>query len=387
MSSILEPYGSESGHRMIIAGGGTGGHLFPGIAIAQAFVARHLHNQVLFINAGRIVDVQVLTRLKWPFMTIPIEGIKDRGVMRQARALVKTPWAIGLSMNYIRNFRPDIVLGVGGYSAGPVVMAAWLMGIPTALHEQNQLPGLTNRLLRRMVKRIYLSFEDRSQCFAAEKTLVSGNPVRDEIITLGGQEKLPKSDGSFTVLILGGSQGAHAINQAMVDALPQLKEMPGLEVIHQTGREDESVVTQTYAASGINAQVKAFFTNMAELYHNADLIICRAGATTVAEITAIGRAAIFVPFPQAADDHQTGNAQALVDARAAELIHQRNLNGGLLANRITTYMNDRKRLAEMAANALTLGRPDAALTIVSDIYSFIDGPKDDQTDSQMDQQT
>lgn len=376
MLSALEPYGISTGYRMIIAGGGTGGHLFPGIAIAQAFVAKHLRNQVLFINAGRPMDTEVLTRLKWPYMTIPIQGIKQHGRLHQISAVLKIPRALVSSSRIIRQFNPDVVLGVGGYSAGPVVMAAWMMRICTALHEQNQLPGLTNRLLRRMVKRIYLTFEDESHYFAPDKCVVSGNPVRDEIIALGGHDKRLQSMDTFTLLILGGSQGAHAINQAMVEALPFLrkeKETQGLKIIHQTGRQDENLLSQAYASAGVTADVKTFFTRVAEQYHQADLIICRAGATTVAEITAVGRAAIFIPFPHAADDHQTNNAKALVTAGAAEMIQQKELSGKVLAQKIITHIRNRGNLSQMADRALTLGRPDAALTIVNDIYKLIEG--------------
>lgn len=373
MTSVLEPYGSGSGHRMIIAGGGTGGHLFPGIAVAQAFMAKHSRNQVLFINAGRTLDVNVLSRLGWPFEIIPIEGIKHRGFWAQSRAVSKTPWAIWRSRRIIQDFKPDFVLGVGGYSAGPVVAAAWLLGIPSALHEQNQLPGLTNRLLRRVVKRIYLTFADDSRQFDIKKILVTGNPVRDEILVIGGQPKPPRDQELFCLLILGGSLGAHAINQAMVEAMPRLQHLPGLRVVHQTGREDETYVANAYAKAGIQARVQAFFNEVADQYQEADLILCRAGATTVAEITTVGRAAVFVPFPFAADDHQTGNAKALVDAGAAEMIRQEDLSGEVLADTIAAHMRDREKLSEMAAKALSQGRPDAALTIVSDIYRLMEG--------------
>lgn len=371
MTSVLEPYGSGSGLRMIVAGGGTGGHLFPGIAVAQAFMARHSHNQVLFVNAGRPLEAGVLGRLGWPYETIPIEGIKHRGLWHQLKAVFKIPRAIWRSMGIIRALNPHVVLGVGGYSAGPVVVAAWLKGVPRALHEQNQLPGLTNRLVRRIVNRVYLTFPDTGHRFDSAKTLVTGNPVRDEIIALGDREPSPRDDRRFCILLLGGSQGAHAINQAMVEALPLLKHRAELQVVHQTGIEDEPLVARAYEANGIKARVQAFFDEVADLFLEADLIICRAGATTVAEITAVGRPALFIPFPHAADDHQTGNAQALVAAGAAEMIPQRELNGEVLAQKILAHMGDRQRLADMAARALSLGRPEAALTIVDDIYRLI----------------
>jgi UDP-N-acetylglucosamine--N-acetylmuramyl-(pentapeptide) pyrophosphoryl-undecaprenol N-acetylglucosamine transferase len=375
MPGVLEPYNVGRGRRMIVAGGGTGGHLFPGIAVAQAFLARHHRNRVLFINAGRPLEVSVLDRLGWPHRAIPIEGIKGRGLWRQVRAMSKTPRAVWRSRDLINDFEPDVVLGVGGYSAGPVVAAAWMLGVPTALHEQNQLPGLTNRLLRRIVNRIYLSFEDDAHRFDTRKTVMTGNPVRDEILALGALPKPTGDPTAFNVLVLGGSQGARAINQAMAAALPLLKGCTGLNVVHQTGPEDEPWVARAYAEAGVVARVQAFFDDMAGQYQGAALIVCRAGATTVAEITAVGRAALFIPFPFAADDHQTGNARALVDAGAAEMIRQQDLSGELLAQKILGFARNRPQLVEMAGRARSLGRPEAALTIVNDIYALMEGSR------------
>ncbi|MBI5551568.1 MAG: undecaprenyldiphospho-muramoylpentapeptide beta-N-acetylglucosaminyltransferase [Desulfobacterales bacterium] len=372
MPGVLEAYNEGTGYGLIVAGGGTGGHLFPGVAVAQAFLARHIRNRVLFVNAGRPLDVAVLDRLGWEQRTIAIEGIKGRGVWRQARAAGKIPKAVCQSRRIIRDFKPQVVMGVGGYSAGPVAVAAWLMGIPTVLHEQNQEPGLTNRWVRRIATRVYLSFEDASGRFDAQKTLLTGNPVRDEILMRGVKGRVPHAADTFTVLVLGGSQGAHAINEAMVAALPDLAAVDGLRVVHQTGRDDEAHVAKAYAEAGLAATVRAFFDDMAERYAQADLIVCRAGATTVAEITVVGRAALFIPFPQAADDHQTANARSLVDAGAAEMIRQRDLTGALLAERIAYYRLNPATVSAMATKALTLGRPEAALTIVRDIYRLIE---------------
>lgn len=377
MSDAPKPYRATRGRRLIVAGGGTGGHLFPGIAVAQLFLTRHPRNRVLFINAGRPLEVNVLARLGWPHATIPVEGIKGRGLWRQLNALAKIPGALRQSRALIQDFEPDGVLGVGGYSAGPVVLAAWMLGVPTALHEQNRLPGLTNRLLRRVVDRIYLTFADDTHRFDPRKALVTGNPVRDEILALGAKPKPSADPATFHLLILGGSQGARAINDAMMAALPRLADCPGLQVVHQTGLEDEPAVARAYARAGIAATVRAFFNDMAEQYHRAHLIVCRAGATTVAEITAVGRAALFIPFPHAADDHQTGNARALVEAGAAEMVAQGDLNGDLLAERILDFVNQRQRLAEMAARALTLGRPEAALNIVNDLYQLMERSRAD----------
>lgn len=361
----------EYGFRLVVAGGGTGGHLFPGIAIAQVFKFRHPQNTVLFVNAGRPLETKVLSDLGWSQSAISIEGIKGRGRWAQIKAAFKVPGAVWSAYGILKRFKADVVLSVGGYSAGPVAAAATLCGITTVLHEQNQLPGVTNRILGRLVDRVYLSFEESRAYFDADKVKVSGNPVRDEILSLADQPIAPPDEKAFTVLIVGGSQGAHAINQAVVDALPELKKMDGLRFIHQTGPEDEAQIGQTYTQMGIDATVRSFFRDMAEQYKKADLIICRAGATTVAEITVVGKAAVFVPFPFAADDHQTQNAQALADAGAAEMIPQEALSGRAIAKLIKGYMENRVLLLDMAAKARALGRPEAARAIVDDIYRLL----------------
>lgn len=363
----------QAGLRLVVAGGGTGGHLFPGIAVAQAFADRDPRNRVLFINAGRSLEKRVLAQLGWPSRTIAIEGIKGRGRWRQLVAATKIPKAIWQSARMLKQFKAHAVLGVGGYSAGPVVFAARRLGIATALHEQNQLPGVTNRILGRMVDRVYLSFAQSRDRFAGAAIKVTGNPVRDEIVDLAGDLRTTEQtvDGTIHVLVIGGSQGAHAINQAMTQALPRLSRQ--VRVVHQTGELDFDRVRQAYAEADIAAVVQPFFNDMAARYREADLIVCRAGATTVAEITVIGRAALFIPFPYAADDHQTRNAQVLVDAGAALMIAERDLSPEDLAAVIDGLAGDRRRLATMEANARELGRPNAAQEIVDDVYDLISG--------------
>jgi UDP-N-acetylglucosamine--N-acetylmuramyl-(pentapeptide) pyrophosphoryl-undecaprenol N-acetylglucosamine transferase len=364
------------GYRLVVGGGGTGGHLFPGIAVAQAFRARGPGNQVLFVNAGRPLEVDVLSRLGWPQQSIAIEGIKGRGRWQQFKAACKIPGAVWRAGRILRRFRADLVLGVGGYSAGPVVTAAGLLGIPSVLHEQNRLPGLTNRILGRLVDRIYLTFDESRQYFNPDKIRVSGNPVRDEILALSSAPaaRAERAEGrDFTVLVVGGSQGAQAINLAVADALPFLKDVPDARFVHQTGEQYVETMREAYRRAGIEARVEAFFDDMASLYAQADMIVCRAGATTVAEITVAGKAAVFIPFPFAADDHQTQNALALADIGAAEMIRQEELNGAGLAKMIRGYMENRVLLTEMAAKARALGRPDAARVIVDDLYLLLEG--------------
>ena len=342
--------------RILIAGGGTGGHLFPAIAIAEAFLARQPQTEALFVGTGNPFERSVLAKKGFEQARIKIEGIKGRGVWRQIRAVFRLPGAIVSSMRILLRFKPDLVIGVGSYSAGPVVAAAWLLRIKTVLHEQNMLPGITNRMLAPLAERIYVSFEHTGTYFDPRKIKLTGNPVRREILTCSNAEdrtgpKAPRAGQAFTILVIGGSQGAHSINMAVIDALSRLREKQRFHVIHQTGSQDEILVQQAYASQGVAARVQAFFDDIARQYQNADLIICRAGATTVAEITSIGKGIIFIPYPFAADDHQVLNARTLADAGAAEMILERDLDAEILAARIEHYASNPELLAQMESRS------------------------------------
>ncbi len=374
--------------RIIIAGGGTGGHLFPGIAIADAFATRDKKNRVFFVGTGKPFEISVLSKTAFKYKSITAEGIKGRGLWRQIVSVLKIPKGIFESIMILKDFRPDLVIGVGGYSAGPVVIAAWLMGIKIVLHEQNILPGITNRILSGFADRIYVSFKDtRLERFRwlapiePKKLLVSGNPVRKEILqsVMDQQDKSLADTGQkkpFTVLILGGSQGAHSINMAVLEALEYLKEKDKYFFAHQTGSADEQDVKKAYMKNGISCMVKSFFDDMAKQYHNADLVVCRAGATTVAEIAVMGKGVIFIPYPFAADNHQVFNAGSLENAGAAEMILQKDLTGKRLAKRIEHYASNPGALKAMASRAKSIGRPDAAEAIVDDCYRLIEGLRD-----------
>jgi len=363
--------------RLLIAGGGTGGHLFPGIAIAREFTARNARNAVLFVSTGNAFEKKTLARAGFPLAAISVAGIKGRGLGRTLKSLALMPVGVTQSGRIIRNFRPDLVLGVGSYAAGPVVLAAWMTGIPVVLQEQNMLPGITNRFLARFARRIYVSFEDTAGRFDAGKARWTGNPVRREILSPPAAAVRDKQKGerpaALNILIAGGSQGAHAINMAMVAALPLIRQKAHLDIVHQTGAADEDTVRKAYTAQGIHAVVAAFFEDMDQPYRQADLVICRAGATTVAEITAVGKAAIFIPFPYAADDHQRLNAEALASRGAAEIIAEKQLTAAGLAQEIDRFAKDRTALERMAAQAKKLGRPEAARLIVDDCYTIITG--------------
>ena len=358
------PVDFGSGRRLVIAGGVTGGHLFPGVAIAQEFVRTDSRNAVLFVSAGRPMERSILSKAGFELRAIDVQGVKGRGRFNQLVAMFKLPGAVRASSKILKQFRADLVLGVGSFAAGPVVLAARLGGIPCVLQEQNILPGITNRILSRWVGRIYVSFPESMEYFDPEKTLLTGNPVRRQILEAARKQQKDAA-GVFTALVLGGSQGAHAVNLAVVKALEFLKGVP-MRFIHQTGAADYEDTRRAYENQGVSNRVQAFFDDMGALYRQADLVICRAGATTVAELAVMGKPAIFVPFPHAADDHQTLNARSLVRAGAAEMIPERDLTGNMLAERMRYYYENPEILAEMAAKAGQFGKPDAAAVIVAD---------------------
>lgn len=361
--------------RVVMAGGGTGGHLFPAIAIAEAFLEKNPASDMLFVSTGKPFEKAVLADRGFRLRCIPVEGIKGRGIRNQFRALMLLPKGVREAFRILREFKPDLVVGVGSYSAGPLILAAWVLRIPVVLHEQNILPGITNRMLFPLASRVHVSFPDTRFKRSSDKIRFSGNPVRKNIqkCALHFSEKKdipPPSDSPFTVGIIGGSQGAHAINLSVMAALPLLKEC-GYHLIHQTGESDWQLVQDAYRRYGISGDVRPFFRDMTECYRKADLMVCRSGATTVAEILVMGMPAIFVPFPHAADNHQELNAGRLVQARASEMIRENQLSGPLLAEKIRSLAADPERRGRMARNARALGMPFAAETIAEDCYSLV----------------
>ena len=258
------PVVSSTAGRLLIAGGGTGGHLFPGIAIAREFMARNAQNVVLFVSTGNPFERKSLSRAGFTLETVSVAGIKGRGIWQKLKSLALIPLGIVQSVGIIRNFKPDLVLGVGSYAAGPVVLMAWMAGIPVVLHEQNILPGITNRVLARFARRIYVSFENTAGRFDTAKVQLTGNPVRREILQPPAAEDRtdkgrPEQAPVLNILVAGGSQGAHAINMAVVAALRLIRQKERLKVVHQTGTADEGHVREAYATQGINAVVSAFF--------------------------------------------------------------------------------------------------------------------------------
>ncbi len=362
--------------RIVIAGGGTGGHLFPGIAIAQEFMSRNPENSVIYVGTGRPLEVSILSQTGFKHKRISVEGIKGRGLWNQTISICKIPKGVIQSVFILKRFKPNLVVCVGSYAAGPLGLAAWLLGIKIVIHEQNIMLGITNRILLHFADRIYVSFKDTSAGLNPEKVRFTGNPVRKEILECARSLEMPDINASgskrpFTVLILGGSQGAHSINMKLMEAIEHIKKKDDFFFVHQTGAQDETIVKNAYKRHAISCDVRAFFVDMARQYQKADLIICRSGATTVAEITTIGKGVIAVPFPFAADNHQVLNARALERAGAAELIPDKGLNGKALAERINYYFSNPKVLHRMASRAKRLGRPDAAALVVDDCYKLI----------------
>ncbi len=354
--------------RVILAGGGTGGHLFPGLAVAREFQQRDMMTEILFVGTEQGIEARVLPREGFKLELLPIKGIMGRGGQGLLDALSGVPRSMLRSLAIIRSFRPDLVIGLGGYASGPLLLAGKLKSIRSAIMEQNLRPGFTNRLLARLTDRVFISYPESRDYFGRAQIRVTGNPVRWH-----KPAAVERSD-KFTVLVFGGSAGAHRINVATVDALRNLTDLsPSLKVIHQTGEADYAVIKEAYRSLSVDAEILPFIDRMDEMYARADLVLCRAGATTVAELTVLGKAALLVPYPHAIYDHQRWNAQALQDRGAAEMILDHELNGATLARRIHGYFADRGRLEKMARAAQALGRPDAATRIVEECYALARG--------------
>ncbi len=361
---------SEVKMRIVIAGGGTGGHLFPGIAIAEEFLKRNDLTRIIFIGTKKGIESKLLGQLSYELKEIDIEGVKGRGGKALVRVAYQIPKSIWQSRHILKQFNPHIVVGVGGYASGPAVLVAHFMRTPTAIAEQNAIPGITNRILGNFADKIFVTYAQTKTYFPQEKVILSGNPVRAAFIVERGKEKEKKDYRHL--LIFGGSQGAEAINKSIIDMLPQLQSIKNkIHIVHQTGSRQLEEVKRTYEQFGIGAKVEPFIVDMAGAYADADLIICRAGATSLAEITAAGKAAILIPYPWAANDHQLKNAQALASEGAAVLITERELSGSVLFSAIDNLLRDEQKLRRMEENSLRLSRIDAASTIVDNCIKLM----------------
>jgi UDP-N-acetylglucosamine--N-acetylmuramyl-(pentapeptide) pyrophosphoryl-undecaprenol N-acetylglucosamine transferase len=369
--------------RCVIAGGGTGGHLFPGMAIAEAFVEREKGNEVLFIGTEKGIEAKVLPGGKFPLRTIRAKPIQGKSLLEKGKAVWSLPKAVSEARSVLKEFQPQLVLGVGGYASGPALLAAFLLGMKRAIQEQNVMPGMTNRILKWFSQRIFVSFEEAKKYFPEKKTLVTGNPIRKEFLALLREDgQLRAKKDRFTLLVFGGSAGAHRINQAMVEALDHLQGIrSSLEIVHQTGDEDFDFVSKAYRGKEFEALVRPFFKDLAAYYQTSDLVICRSGASTVAELAVCGKAALLIPYPYAAHDHQLINAKKLVDLGAAKMILDQELRGELIAQTILGLYKHPEERARMEDAIRRLGRPRAAEEIVDHCYALVGKEKNDSLSS------
>jgi len=358
--------------RAIVSGGGTGGHLFPGIAVAEAILDNFPHSKVLFIGTERQIDARALQGRSFETAVLKCRPLKGLGLLARLMTVVRLPASLFAAAGIIRRFRPDLVLGVGGYVTGPVILAARFLKVPCCIHEQNSVPGLANRLLGRIVHKVFISLPDSAAYFPDAKTVLTGNPVRRELLT-AASTPAQKENQRPTLLVLGGSQGAHRVNMLMIEALAEHRSaLPtGFAVIHQTGTRDEEEVRKEYSRLKIKAKVAAFFNDMATLYREADLVISRAGATTLAELMLFAKPAILIPFPFAADNHQEKNGLLLVERGGARMFVEAELTGTILGREIVRLITDKEEQRRMAARMAGLARPEATETIVEECLSLI----------------
>jgi UDP-N-acetylglucosamine--N-acetylmuramyl-(pentapeptide) pyrophosphoryl-undecaprenol N-acetylglucosamine transferase len=359
--------------RCVIAGGGTGGHLFPGLAIAEAFVEREKGNEVLFIGTEKGIEAKVLPGGKFPLRTIRVRPIQGKSLMEKVKAVWRLPMALSEACSILKEFQPQLVLGVGGYASGPALLAAFFLGMKRAIQEQNVMPGMTNRILKWFSQQIFVSFDEARKYFPEKKVLVTGNPIRKEFFAAlsAGKEERKKKD-RFTLLLFGGSAGARRINRAMIEALDDLQGIKSsLKIIHQTGKEDFDFVSEAYRRKGFEALVKPFFEDLPVYYRMADLVVCRSGAGTVAELAVCGKAALLVPYPYAAHQHQWINAKKLVDLGAARMILDQELNGRIIAQTLFYLRDHPEERAKMEGAIQRLARPRAAEEIVDHCYALV----------------
>jgi len=358
--------------RVVIAGGGTGGHLFPGLAVARALKKRRPESEISFAGTAAGIEARVIPPTGFGLDLIRSAGLKGKSVTALLRGAALVPLGGVDAWRLISRRRPHIVIGVGGYSSGPVVAIAALRGIPTMVLEQNAVPGLTNRSLAWFVRRAAVTYEASLKYFG-EKAFVSGNPVRQEFLEVDDD---PSHDAAINasrvrVLVFGGSQGAHAINMAMVEAAPRLAAAAEtVDLVCQTGTRDYEVVRAAFERHGVQGRVERFIDAMDREMKAAGLVVSRAGATTLAEVTAAGRPAILIPLPTATDDHQRHNARALETAGAAELMEQSDLTGDRLADRVIALARDSERRRRMSAAARQLAKPHAADDIVAAVIEL-----------------
>ncbi|MCP4503048.1 MAG: undecaprenyldiphospho-muramoylpentapeptide beta-N-acetylglucosaminyltransferase [Deltaproteobacteria bacterium] len=364
--------------RLVVAGGGTGGHLFPGIAIAQALKRVDPRHEVLFVGTEKGIEVTEVPKAGFDLELIEVAGLKRVGLKQTLKSLFMLPASYFQSRSILRRFNADAVIGVGGYASGPLVLAAKTMGIPTAICEQNSVPGLTNRILGKLVRRVFGAFSSAAPFFAEQKFSVVGNPVRERFLQAAATTEEQKSIPKKRVFVFGGSQGARPLNQNIPQGLALLKsEGQKFSILHQAGNIDIDDVKLAYEELGVQAEVTPFISDMVTAYRAASIVVCRAGATSCSELTALGVPSILIPFPQAADDHQTTNAMDLVDVGAAVLLAQSELTPEKIAAELRVLLEDQDLRNAMAAAAKSLGKLEASDVVIKDAMRSFRTPKKD----------
>lgn len=363
---------------VVVAGGGTGGHLFPGLAVVEEMRRRQPDLNVTFVGTARGVEARVLPQRGERLELLEVTPLKGRSPSQLLRSVGKLPGAMGRAAQLLRSLKPDLVLGVGGYASGPALAAAAAMRVPTALLEQNAHVGLTNRLLAPMVGRAYLTYEGTKQVFRGDRARLVGNPVRREFV-LAARSAMADPEGfearARNILVVGGSQGARALNREVPAALAAAGVAErGFHVIHQTGEAMRAQVEERYRELGLEAEVVPFLEDMAGAFVGAAMVVARAGATTLAELCAVGRPAILIPYPHAADDHQARNAEALEGVGAAVCVRESALSVDDLAARVGALLDSPERRRAMATAARRQGKPEAAAAIVDDLCEWLGCP-------------
>jgi UDP-N-acetylglucosamine--N-acetylmuramyl-(pentapeptide) pyrophosphoryl-undecaprenol N-acetylglucosamine transferase len=366
---------SASPIRLLIAAGGTGGHVYPGIAIAEEWRRRHPDSVVTFVGTGRGLEQKVIPQAGFPLRTIAVRGFPRRSLLGIVKAAWALPGALIQAGRLIREVKPDLVVGTGGYVSGPVVFLARLAGAPTVIQEQNSVPGSTNRWLNLIADQVHISFVESRNYFRRRNNLkVSGNPIRRSLVRQdrdSAYSALNLDPARRTLFVFGGSRGARSINQAVAGALPLLRGIPDLQVLWQTGQEDRAAMLERVKGIPFPVRVVAYLDAIEKAYAVADLVICRAGAMTIAEITACGVPTILVPYPYATHDHQTHNARGLVERGAAEMIADPDLTAEELGGRIEALFRDEPRRRALGRKARAFAKTDAAQRIVRSIEELL----------------
>jgi len=356
---------------IVIAGGGTGGHVYPGVAIAEEVLRRNPDAKVAFIGTTRGLETRILEPLGYPLETITVSRLKGGGLWSKVKGLFRLPVGIYQSWRILRRHNPDVVIGVGGYASGPALLAAWLTWRKTAIQEQNATPGLTNRWLGKIAKRVFVGFAAAGSHFNPAKTTVTGNPIRQAIADgLAGAVRDDAASGrnELRVLVFGGSQGATFLNTKVPELLTRaVARGIAVTVLHQSGTAEVEATVERYALIGANAKIVAFIDHMADAYTAADFAICRAGALTIAELTAVGLPSLLVPFPHAADNHQEANARVLERAGAAIVCTQDAWDREAMVDAVVWLAQDPAHRRAMGAAARSLGYLDAASVVVDQL--------------------